>query len=370
MRAQNTCALLGLLLAVACGTPAGTTDDAGTPDASTIGADASLPADAAPAGDAAVETGPSGFVGSPCDTVADCDYADAVCLTDDFPGGACSLPCDLYCPDQDGFPTTFCVAEAELPPAAAALGDGACLSRCDFGLFPGTGCRPGYGCVEAARANEPDTVRWVCLPGEQTELTPCLSSLAARGVSFEPTTIADEHPSTNPELTCHIEEPVYLNSPVLGVELHNSAGTETSRILVSCETAHAVVSTIEDVADLDVVALRHMGTYNCRVISGTSTLSEHAFAAAIDIAGFEFDGGEVYTVLDDWEHDTSTPQTPGGIFLYEAAHRWFDDYIWNIILTPNYNADHDNHFHVDLTPGSHYLGFTDGRYIGPAPYND
>jgi hypothetical protein len=24
---------------------------------------------------------------------------------------------------------------------------------------------------------------------------------------------------------------------------------------------------------------------------------------------------------------------------------------WNIILTPEYNADHDDHFHVDLTPG-------------------
>jgi hypothetical protein len=29
--------------------------------------------------------------------------------------------------------------------------------------------------------------------------------------------------------------------------------------------------------------------------------------------------------------------------------------VWNIVLTPNYNADHRNHFHVDLTPGSDFI---------------
>jgi hypothetical protein len=30
--------------------------------------------------------------------------------------------------------------------------------------------------------------------------------------------------------------------------------------------------------------------------------------------------------------------------------------IFNIILTPNYNAAHRDHFHVDLTPNAHFLG--------------
>ena len=33
-------------------------------------------------------------------------------------------------------------------------------------------------------------------------------------------------------------------------------------------------------------------------------------------------------------------------------------------------AAHDNHFHVDLTPGSDYISFTDNYFIGPAPYWD
>ncbi len=45
-----------------------------------------------------------------------------------------------------------------------------------------------------------------------------------------------------------------------------------------------------------------------------------------------------------------------------------DDDIWNVILTPNYNAAHDNYFHVDLTPGSDYIGLQTERFIGPNPW--
>ena len=35
--------------------------------------------------------------------------------------------------------------------------------------------------------------------------------------------------------------------------------------------------------------------------------------------------------------------------------------MWNIVLTPNYNADHRNHFHVDLTPGADLIRGGGGR---------
>jgi len=34
----------------------------------------------------------------------------------------------------------------------------------------------------------------------------------------------------------------------------------------------------------------------------------------------------------------------------------FSDDIFNIILTPEYNAAHRNHYHVDLTPGADFIG--------------
>ena len=315
------------------------------------------------------DPGPLGFVGSPCDTVADCDFEDAICLTDGFPDGMCSQACELYCPDRAGHPVTFCVDADELP--ASAPGDGDCLSRCDFGVFPETGCRSDYGCAVAPRANEPGTLKYVCMPNAASELNECHTQLAARGLAFEPTIIAIDHPSGHPELDCDVVDAVYLQSPVFGVDLQYYDGSPDGEVLARCEMAHSIADTIEDVLPYGVVAMRHYGTYNCRVISGSDTLSEHGLGNAIDIYGFEFDDGELWTLVDDWEHDTSSGfDTAAGEWLYDSAYRWFDDDIWNIILTPNYNSAHDDHFHVDLTAGGNYIGYWGGRYIGPAPYAD
>ena len=315
------------------------------------------------------DDGPEGWIGGPCETSADCDYDDAVCLTDGFPNGMCTQACDLYCPDRDGYPVTFCVDEAELPDTAGADGD--CVSRCDFEYFPASGCRPGYGCVVAPRANEPDTLKYVCVPGYDTDLSACHLDLADRGLAFEPTIREVDHPTGHPDLDCEIEDPVYLKSPVFGVDLEYYDGAPTDDVLVSCETAHAIGDTALDVMPYDAVVLRHIGTYNCRVISNTSTLSQYALANAIDIYGFEFADGTLWTLVDHWEHDTTSGfDTAAGEWLYDAGQRWFDQDIWNIILTPNYNSAHDNHFHVDLTAGGNYIGFWGNRYYGPAPYAD
>jgi hypothetical protein len=355
-------AIITALVLAGCGGSGG-----GSPDADDVVVDV---VDEDGAADVVEEWYLPGWIGSPCDSEADCTYADSVCLTD-APDGMCSLECDLYCPDRDGFPMTFCVDEAALPAEAPGFTEGACFSRCDYGLFPGTGCREGYGCVMRPRANESGTEHYVCVPGEESDpLTGCQEMLAGYGVSFEPTTHAPEHPDTHPHLTCTIEDPVILHPPILGVDVTTTWGP-TPNILAGCAMALSLVRTIEDVAPHGVTVLYHMGTYNCRVVGGTDTLSEHAFANAIDIWGFEFEDGTVVSLTDHWEHDTDSPVSPGAVFLYEAAHRWFDAYIWNTILTPNFNTAHDDHFHVDLKDGR-FMELLPGaqRYIGPAPYVD
>ena len=115
--------------------------------------------DSADTGAASAEAGPLGFIGAPCETDDDCLYDGGMCLTDElgFPEGSCSLPCEQYCPDDDDAPVTYCVSSDELPDATAALMDaGACASRCDFSIFPWTGCREGYGCAETERPSGSD----------------------------------------------------------------------------------------------------------------------------------------------------------------------------------------------------------------------
>ena len=358
-------------------------DDAADDDDASNDDDAVDDDDTAPDDDDAtpVDDGPMGWIGAPCTSDSDCTYDDAVCLLDGegFPRGTCSQGCDLYCPDLADRPTTFCVADADLPSTAPFVGDGACLSRCDFEYFPDTGCRPDYGCSIVERANESWTETYVCMPGADTDLTDCQLDLAARGVAFEPTIRAVDHPADLPNVDCIIDGPVWLKSPVLGVELRNTGGTETPQVLASCPMAQAVVDTVLDVLPLDVEAIRHIGTYNCRVIANTTTLSQHGLANAIDIYGFDFYDGRLWTLIDDWEDNQTTFNTDAGQWLYDTAYRWHDDAIWNIILTPNFNSAHDNHFHVDMTEGSDFIEllgpswegwFNDPRWIGPAPYSD
>ena len=310
----------------------------------------------------------TGFIGSPCSADEDCPYDGGVCLTDGFPLGMCSASCDSYCPDEDGHPVTFCV-DSTAHDGFPSEG-GWCVSRCDFSVYSGMGCRDDYGCTIESRHQEEWTETYSCIPGDESDLTSCHFELADRGVFFEPTVRAVDHPDGHPDLDCEVEEPVWVLSPVYGVELEYYDGTPTPRSLASCEMAHSIADTVLDVEPFGVAAVRHIGTYNCRVIGGTTSLSRHGYGDAIDIYGFRFEDGRVWTLVDDWEHGTDSPESDAAAFLYDAAHRWYDDWIWNIILTPNYNSAHDNHFHVDLSPGWHDLSVTDGRYIGPAPYGD
>lgn len=311
------------------------------------------------------------FIGSPCTSDQECNYAGGVCLRDGFPAGMCSLPCDRFCPDQAGFPVTFCVPIEDLPAGAAGIGmTGACLSRCDYELYSGSGCRDEYGCLEQARAGEADYVRRVCMPGAESTLSGCYEELAQLGIDFEITERADTHPAGRPDLTCHIEQPVIIHPPVHGVDLLYADGDRTPNVLAACNMAKALVKTIDDMKARGAVALMHYGTYNCRVISGSDSLSRHAHADAIDIVGFILEDGTRYTVAEDFEQDISMPATIGGQYLFDAIHRWHDQRFWNIILTPNYNAAHRDHFHVDLTPGSDYLNFTEAYYLGPWEHED
>lgn len=314
--------------------------------------------------------GPSGFIGSACEGDTDCDYEGGRCVTDGFARGTCSSTCDQFCPDQDGSPTTFCVEDDELPAEVQGFGVGSCFARCDFGLFPEDGCRTDYACVERHRANQPEVANFVCLPeGEETGLPDCLQELAFLDVDFEPTSIPDSTPDGASE-PCHVEDAVVLHPPIHGVDLVYYDGTPTPNIRMSCEGAKAIMQTVDDAKEHGVAVIRHIGTYVCRTIAGSSNLSNHAFGDAIDIFAYELDDGTLWTLEDEWEHDTATPMSEAAQFLYDTSWRYFDSYIWNVVLTPNYNNAHDNHFHVDLTPGSHFRGEGVPGYWGPNPTGD
>jgi hypothetical protein len=291
------------------------------------------------------------FIGSPCASDGDCNYDGGFCLleSEGFPCGTCSQSCTSLCPDLEGAPETFCVDGSDVGIDAA----GYCLSKCDPGLLGGEGCRDGYGCTGLDRFNDSSASAGVCVPQEFADQgeTDCQTELIELGAVITPYDHQPESPAGYPSLTCTIDDAVMLHSPVNGVAIRYISAADDDAILVGCETALSVVGSVAVAQMLGAQELIHYGTYNCRVIAGTNTLSQHGLGTAVDIAGFTMDDGSEVTVLDDWEDGNANPVTAFGQFLLEFTDTIWAMNLWNIILTPEYNAAHDNHFHVDLTPG-------------------
>ena len=93
--------------------------------------------------------------------------------------------------------------------------------------------------------------------------------------------------------------------------------------------------------DSPVTRITHFGSYSCRNMRGGSRLSEHATANAFDISGFELANGRNITLKRNW-----TSADASGRFLREV--RLGACSLFNMVLSPDYNADHADHFHVDM----------------------
>lgn len=298
----------------------------------------------------------AGFIGGPCAADTDCPYEGGFCLfeAEGFPDGMCSLDCPEFCPDQEGAVSTFCVAPAALGTTADA---GLCTTRCDYGQSP-TGCRPGYQCQPHARFSDPEVQVYTCVPGEDApfQLGACHQELLARSIPFTPAVNPKDRATGNQNIVCDIVDPIWIDATLSGIPFHaGSLSGAANAIFTNCNHGLAMADASEVLANAGVDAVVHYGIYNCRVIAGTSTLSQHGLANAIDIAGLRMEGGAYYTVLNDYQEGNPNPTAPGAAILRDFVETLYDDQIYNIILTPDYNAAHRDHFHCDLTPGAHTL---------------
>ena len=108
-------------------------------------------------------------------------------------------------------------------------------------------------------------------------------------------------------------------------------------IRVSCPTALKLGDWFKAI---DAKEISHLGTYYCRSIRGSSVRSEHGYGTAIDVT--HIDGA---SVQKDWGDPTRK-----GSILRNAAERACD--FFTNVLTPDFNAAHFNHFHLDNGFGS------------------
>ena len=96
----------------------------------------------------------------------------------------------------------------------------------------------------------------------------------------------------------------------------------------------------------DIMNIHHFGTYSCRRQNGNSSgeWSEHAFANAWDITAFELSDGRNISIQNDWNSEDKARKK----FLREARNSACK--IFRVTLSPDFNAAHHDHFHVDMGP--------------------
>lgn len=172
------------------------------------------------------------------------------------------------------------------------------------------------------------------------------------------------------EETPGVDDPVVVATPIAGIE-YRVAGREERRdeLFMDCELARSLVLAAPYFEERDIVEVADLGVYNYRCIGGGDPddgcpdgLSQHARARAIDIAGLTTADGAFLSVEEDWVRDPddvptceADPEGEENALLHELMCELYRDGVWNIVLTPNYNEAHRDHFHVDLTEDGDFI---------------
>ena len=179
--------------------------------------------------------------------------------------------------------------------------------------------------------------------GEGGVLGRCMAQLSAAEVRFSPR--QDEARGGS----CGL-----YDAGTLGADMGTVARMTPGDPLVTCQTALAisiwrrqsVEPAAREIFGQDVVSIDHFGTYACRSVNNVAgnRPSAHGLAAALDFSGVRLRDGRRITVSGDW-----SGAGPEARFL----RRIRDDAcrVFGTVLSPDYNAFHDDHLHLEATGG-------------------
>lgn len=129
--------------------------------------------------------------------------------------------------------------------------------------------------------------------------------------------------------------------------------TLSSSFLASCPLAvafalferHALQPAAQAAYGQRVARVDHLGSFACRNMYSreNGARSQHATANALDIAGFRLADGRTISVLKDWPKENADAR-----FLRQVREGACDTF--NVVLSPDYNAAHRGHLHLDVGP--------------------
>lgn len=142
---------------------------------------------------------------------------------------------------------------------------------------------------------------------------------------------------------CQVHDAVKLEAGLAPLSPKDAPMTCKEALALSLWERQVVQQAAFDTLGQGVVRIDHYGSYACRRIYDRQEgpVSEHAGANAIDIAAFRLADGTVISIERDW-----TDTGPKGRFLHQVRDGACK--IFLTTLSPDYNAEHHDHFHLDM----------------------
>ena len=160
--------------------------------------------------------------------------------------------------------------------------------------------------------------------------------------------------------------PVRLIGPLHGVVFRTDQSDEVRAIspyeIADCRLVLALDDLAEILSQHDIVEVRHYSIYRPpRSWPDGKLGAQHVGALAIDAGRFIDRAGTVLDVDRDFhgkigaptcgERAAPRPATPEALALRAMLCEIVDRRLVQVVLTPNYNRPHKNHFHLEVTAG-------------------
>ncbi len=171
----------------------------------------------------------------------------------------------------------------------------------------------------------------------RSDLAYCSAALATS--DFRRTSV----PLLNSFRGCTVEDAIRISSSTPAFNAPFTASCPLS-VGLAMFIRHVVQPAARRHLHTDIARIDHLGTFSCRKIVGgrdPQAMSEHAAANAIDITGFATRDGRRITLAKNWAGDSDEAQ-----FLHEVRDGACP--IFRAVLSPDFNAVHRTHFHLDM----------------------
>ena len=151
----------------------------------------------------------------------------------------------------------------------------------------------------------------------------------------------------------------------IGVEVSGAIGGVTYEgyrkkpLVLDCSLVVSLAVAGRYLGQHGITRATYSSSYQRRKVRGSDRWSRHSFGLALDVHVFTGDDLGTLRVRDDYEQGlgdevdcVGQPLTQGGAILRALACQFERSELFRMVLTPDSDAAHYNHFHIEALPWS------------------